>query len=437
MAAAEMESESRTARTRAERARVTATAVVVLAAAAALPLVFVRDVSEGLRLPKELLLRSEALLLVGLAIASWLADVPLPRVRWRDRTLLIPFAALAAAALLTLTSTKPELSRAALATAAATFVVYLGTVAAARRAGWLILSIPIGAAALNAALTVGEETGVWMPFGEVAGIPHHVQCTALIGNPNEIGSYLGAAALAFIAFFVARKRKRPAAAVAIAIVIAGLLASRTLTAIIALFAATIVMSALSSWRVAARVAIAGAVAAALLVAVVAPYRERAADMLRAARIGDYNELFTERLTPFAAAGAMFLDHPLTGVGPGAFAWQYFDYKVRAELRYPSLRRAWNRGVNYGEVHNDHLQTAAEGGIIGYAAFAAVLIALGSLSFAISNETADPRQQFARRLALPLATFWAVLSLAQFPLETTVVRALLVHLAAVCVAWRVE
>jgi hypothetical protein len=35
----------------------------------------------------------------------------------------------------------------------------------------------------------------------------------------------------------------------------------------------------------------------------------------------------------------------------------------------------------------------------------------------------------------LAVFLVVLSFAQFPMETTVIRALVVHLAALCVGWR--
>jgi O-antigen ligase len=123
------------------------------------------------------------------------------------------------------------------------------------------------------------------------------------------------------------------------------------------------------------------------------------------------------------------------VGPGAFPWQYYDHKILAERRYPSLRRVYNRGVNYGEVHNDHLQVLAEGGIIGYAGFVALVASLACVSFAIPADAPDERRRFARRLGLPLAVFWAVLSLAQFPLETTVVQSLLVYLAALCVGWR--
>ena len=175
-------------------------------------------------------------------------------------------------------------------------------------------------------------------------------------------------------------------------------------------------------------ALAGVVAALLLAVLVAPLRQRAANMTLWVRSGDYNALLTERLTPFISAYGMFKDHPLTGVGPGAFAWHYYDYKLRAEMRIIGLRAAYNRGTHYGQVHDDHLQVLAEGGLIGYAAFLASLVALASLSFATRNV-------FVRRMAAPLALYWIVLSFAQFPLETAVVRALLIHFAALAVAWR--
>jgi len=75
---------------------------------------------------------------------------------------------------------------------------------------------------------------------------------------------------------------------------------------------------------------------------------------------------------------------------------------------------------------------AEGGVIGYTAFLGALAALAS--FSIGARGTNEWQRFARRLALPLAIYWIVLSLAQFPLGTTIVRGLLVHFAAICAAW---
>jgi O-antigen ligase len=402
-----------------------ATRAIVVAGAAAIPLVFVRDAADAFRFPKELVLRGEAILLVAVTLAALILGAPLPRLNWRDRSVALPLIALAAFAILTIASTKAELSAAALAAAAATFVVFLAT--ATVRADWMLVGVPLAAAAVNAALVVAEEARVWMPFGVRSDVPYHLQCNALVGNPNEVGGYLGAATLACVAVLCTRaERVWKLTAVVLA---AGLIASRTLTAIVAFAAAALVMLALLSLRRAIRVAVVAAVAIAIVVALVAPLRERAANMVRWMKSGDMNALFTDRLTPFAAAWSMFVDHPLTGVGPNAFAWHYYDYKIRAEMQHPSLRRAYNRGVNYGEVHSDHLQALAEGGVVGYGVFAAVLVGLGSLSF----RKDVPR--FARCLALPLAVYWIVLSLAQFPLETTVVRSVLIHFAALAVAWR--
>src|SRR5207244_7428401 len=124
--------------------------------------------------------------------------------------LLLPLVAFAMTAILTMTATKPALSASALAAAAATLVVYFATVAAARNAGWTVVGVPLVAAAANALLVIIEETGLWMPLGVESGIQHHLQCTALVGNPNEVGSYLGAAALVGVAL-LAERRAWPAA----------------------------------------------------------------------------------------------------------------------------------------------------------------------------------------------------------------------------------
>jgi O-Antigen ligase len=423
---------------RIEQWREVAVLALVLAGALAMPLVFRSDPSEMFRLPKAIFLRTEAILIVSIALAAMVIGTPIPRPKWRDVWLVLPLAALAAFVVLTLTSTNHQLSMGALGSAAATAVIFFATVSAARSGGWLLITVPLVAAVTNALLVVAEETNLWMPFGVQAGVPHHLQCDALIGNPNEVGGYLGAAALAAVAAIAARNAEERwnVRYVAVAAVLGiALLACQTLTAIIAFIAAAFFMIVISSWRRAIRVAAIVAATAVIVVMLVAPFRARASNVITWVRAGDYNAIFTNRFTPFVAAWSMFADRPVTGVGPGAFAWQYYDYKIRAEQRYPSLRHIYNRGINFGEVHNDHLQALAEGGLIGYGAFVALIGALAYLSFTIPASAPDWRQRFARHLALPLAVFWIVLSVAQFPMETTVVRALVVHLAALCVGWR--
>ena len=423
---------------RIERWRERATLALVLAGAFALPLVFRRDPAEMFRLPKAIFLRTEAILIISITLAAIFAGAPIPRPKWRDVWLLLPLATIAAFALLTLTSTNHQLSLGAIGSAVATAAVFFATVAAARSGGWLLVAAPLAAAVANALLVIVEETNLWMPFGVQAGVPHHLQCDALIGNPNEVGGYLGAAALAIIGAIASRDRGsrwNVRDVLIAAVLIIALLTCQTLTAIVAFAAAAFFMIVISSWRNAVRVAAAAVIVGVLLITLVAPFRLRATRVASWMRTGDYNAIVTDRFTPFVAAWSMFADHPLTGVGPGAFAWQYYDYKIRAEQRYPSLRTAYNRGVNFGEVHNDHLQALAEGGVIGYGAFIALAGALGFLSFTIPSRAPDWRQRFAHHLALPLAVFWIVLSIAQFPMETTVIRALVAHLAALCVGWR--
>lgn len=397
------------------------TLAIVLGGAIAVPLVFRRDPYDMFRLPKAMLLRGEAIVLVAVTLGAWILGAPLPRPRWREPWLFLPFAAVALIALLSLTSTNRAVSLGVLGSALATLVVYYATVAASHRASTLLFVLPLAAAVLNALLIVAEEANLWMPFGVQPGVRHHLQCDALIGNPNEVGGYLGAAALAALAM---RGKARVAL---VAVLGVALVACQTLTAMIAFALAAFAMLALRSWNTALRAGVAAVVTALLVVALVAPLRTRAMNVVTWARSGDYNAIASDRFTPFVAAWAMFIEHRWTGVGPGAFAWQYYDYKIRAEMQYPSLRAAFNRGVNFGEAHNDHLQTLAEGGVAGYVAFVALLVTLATLSFR--------RSGVVRRLALPLAVFWFVLSLAQFPLESTVVRMLLVHFAALCAGWR--
>ena len=146
-------------------------------------------------------------------------------------------------------------------------------------------------------------------------------------------------------------------------------------------------------------------------------------------------MMTNRLTPFVAAFMMFRDRPLIGVGPGCFAWQYMPYKIRAELAYPSLRSAFHRGTNFGEVHSDHLQLLAEGGIPAYALSLAAFAMLSAISLRRrQRDTTDARHQFARLLALPLAVTFFVLALGQFPLELTAVTSQFLFFAALCIGW---
>jgi O-antigen ligase len=62
-----------------------------------------------------------------------------------------------------------------------------------------------------------------------------------------------------------------------------------------------------------------------------------------------------RLTEMGAAGLVFLDHPVIGVGPGLFRYYYEEYAALVGLRVKSTERS---------AHDLYLQVAAETGLLG-------------------------------------------------------------------------
>jgi O-antigen ligase len=126
---------------------------------------------------------------------------------------------------------------------------------------------------------------------------------------------------------------------------------------------------------------------------------------------------------------MIRDHPFVGVGPGCFGYHYMPYRLAQKAKYPP---EWTRGfpMNWSAVHNDHLQVAAETGILGYILF------LASLGLLVRRPTAQPTPHatFARALRWPLVSAIVLVSLAQFPLELAAPRLMFLTLGALCVTW---
>jgi O-antigen ligase len=357
----------------------------------------------------------------------WLMPDPSFQVR-----LLI--AAAAWAALATIFSTNRALSLPALLRLLAMLFLLVITAAVGRSRSIHFLALAIVPAIINAALCVVQELSIWNPFSSRAGLDHHMRTTALIGNPNDIGTYLALPGLAAIAAAATvRGRARLAYAAAAVVIFAGLVASQTLTAMLAFVLSAAVLMFQASWRRAGAAVLVALMAIAAVIAAYQPYRERIENAVTWARTGEWNALFTNRLTAFAAAAEMIRDRPVAGIGPGTFAWQYMPYKLRAEKRYPELRAAFNRGTNFGEAHNDHLQVAAEYGVPGYVILLAAAVGLAAFSIRARGGD-DERHRLSRSLGAPVAVCVAVLALAQFPLQLAAVAQLVVTLAALTMAW---
>jgi O-antigen ligase len=149
---------------------------------------------------------------------------------------------------------------------------------------------------------------------------------------------------------------------------------------------------------------------------------------------NWDTVTSGRVLPYLAAGYMFRDHPIMGVGPGCFKWEYFPYKVKINALYSKLVVGW--GINFGEVHNDHLQVLAETGLPGYAIFIAAAVLLGAASLRpVHNPAPSAEARFSRLASLPLVAGFLIAALGQFPLELAATNTVNLFLFALCCAWR--
>jgi O-antigen ligase len=413
---------------------ITAMALLSGAAVVVIALVVAPDLLDRFRLIKEGAFRAEAilgLLLLTIAIAFGGSE--------RVREILARRAVVAVAAAILLwtlitaaTSTNRMLSAESLITVAASLVVFFLAWYAAPRMPLLVLDVLVPLAVFITIFAALQERGIWQPFS--SSLPfyeQHLGSSATIGNPNIVGSYLAIVAivLAAAALEVTALRRWLYALGAVA-ALAGVVGSLTRTAVIAAAVALVAIGFLRSWKWAlvATVVIAGAFGIAAAAGV--PAVKRITDIPQQVAQGRWDLAFTERVQAFLAAYEMWRAKPVTGVGPGAFKFNYMPYRIALEGRYDE-RLLQGGGGNFGETHNDHLQLLAETGVPGYLLFLAALVLLARRS----GTSDDPRARVARAIGIPLAVVIFVLCIAQFPLQVAVTRHLMVTLAGLIIGWR--
>ena len=428
-----IEQESRTATPRlafAERAL-----FAVLAAGLLVVPVILGSGLDTVRLPKELIFRAEAIVLVMLAV-FWVTS---RRRTWtfaRRPEFLLAAAVIGWCVVTTATSTNRPLSLDSLITILAAAVIFIATCVAAQAVTLIAIDVLMIACCANAVLVILQELKIWTPFSSSPDTATHYGSVALLGNANDVGTYLVVPAIAAIVIAVTARGLRRWIYAGVGIVlVAGIAASGTRTALGALLAALFVFAISHSRRAALVV---GAVMILLALVILSPSTSMGRgvrELADAVSHRDYQHLFSERLPPFLSALDMARDHPLVGVGPGCFKYHYMAYRVGLRGRYPDQ---WLHGfaMNWGEVHNDHLQVAAETGLPGYALF---LLAIGIGSGLVGRRrerdgASSPEATFARAFRWPLATAVFVICLAQFPLEIAAPRLVILTLGALCVTW---
>ncbi len=395
------------------------------------PLVVDLAAREPFRYPKELMVRAGAILIAGVLGAGLaLGALPWPAEHTRHRILLTVGAIVTWTAITSAAAVNRMPAIGSLALVCAYTVVFIATcmVVNVRRSFTpvVILLLP---AVINALVLLLQALKIWSPFEAWLGMTDRASLVALLGNPNDVGGYLAPAVVVAVA--LALVTRNAAAWIASLLLLAGVVGTESLTAIAAVIAG---LGAMLVVRLGRR----GLVASIALVVIISgmagaytPVRSRAVEAFRAVRAGEAT-LMSNRLTAFAAAAGMIGDHPVFGVGPGGFGFQYFDYKIRAEERYPALKISMSRSTNFGEAHNEHLQIAAEAGVIGYLLFLAVFAVTAAPS--LHRTAAVASSEFARLASLPLATVLFVSSLAHFPLQIAASALFYVCAFAITTRW---
>lgn len=390
-----------------------------------LPMTVVRDGADAFRLPKELVFRAEAIVLLALLLLRVRAR-HLAVARWRPEFMLTA-AIVTWSMVVTATSTNRALSIDSLITILAGAVIFIATCVAAGSRGREAVDVLMIGCCVNAGVTILQELELWQPVPAAEG---HYGSVGLMGNPNAVGTFLVVPAVAAVVMATTSLGKRRWIYLGVTtLLVAGMIASATRMALFAFVASVLVLAVVQARRAAVVIGVLLLIVGLAVLSPATAIGRSIRELGDAAAKRDYQLLFSERLPPFLAAVEMVRDHPLAGVGPGCFRYHFMSYRVALATKYPA---EWTRGfpMNWAAVHNDHLQVAAEAGIAGYVLF---LMSLGLLARRVPAESA-PRAGFARALRWPLVTAIFLISLGQFPLELAAPRLLFVTLGALGVTW---
>ena len=413
---------------------------VIFASIVMIPLFVSRAGDEYFPLPKHLLLRAESIVLAAIvsiaAIAGALKLHPRLDVR-RHGVVIIAIGAVVWTVIGTLVSRNPAISAASLMTVAGFALIALVTHAVITRRSLFPVALLLVPGLINAGVYLLQSRDIWNPvFPEAMG--DKAYHTALLGNPNTVGVYLAPLALVAVVLAMVNRgvlRWLLAAGAAFIYLVAAI--NATATSLLALAAATATLVMVVLWRRSAALAL-GTAAAILLMIGVAMFTIPSMKLryITATRIFSdsraLDQLLSHRLTAWRAATNMFLDRPLSGVGPGTYHYHYLSYRIAELDEHPHIRglRIWN----FGEAHNDHLEILAETGLPGYILFVAALILMASCTFRRLPDPQSATARFAQRFGLPFAVLVFTIAIAQFPLQVAATSTLYVYLAVVLVAW---
>ena len=154
---------------------------------------------------------------------------------------------------------------------------------------------------------------------------------------------------------------------------------------------------------------------ALLVATIGPLRQRMTSKLGDLQRADLNRVLTGRLDGWRAAGWMFEQHPLLGVGHGAYRAEFGLAKLALKEEGVRFYRLQHQPY-FVNAHNEILEVAAETGALG---LGALLWGLFCLARAARRQSGRLRPGDLGLLAGGLAAM-AIVAVTNFPFRIALV-----------------
>ncbi|HEV8241183.1 MAG TPA: O-antigen ligase family protein [Thermoanaerobaculia bacterium] len=344
------------------------------------PFVVVPVALDAFRLPQRMVAEALALAsLIALAIGSRRLEAPATGGAWTLRDILrlpalraaLPLLLVAAASFVT--TAHPAHVADALPDLA---------IGAAVLVGWSIgfesttlrrlLDVALLPAAALAALGILQLHHLWQPVGFAEALAgERLAVTSLAGNPGDLAAMLVLPCLVAQAGLPGSRGWRFWwRLTALALCVYALAGTQTLTSLIAVVLGSLVLWAVLLPR---RYVLVGAAATAaavvLLVVAVRPLRVRVESLVRSASVGaGLNEALSGRLDAWWVAERLLREHPLAGVGFGAYRAEFAAAKLRLMSEGVPFF-AGHLNPSFANAHNEYLEVGADLGWPGLLALA--------------------------------------------------------------------
>jgi len=422
--------------------------VLIVSAVIAVPLTFDLAANDTFRAPKMFLLRAVGLTLIAVSVYWRVSGRRFSDFSLRPPDLLLTALIVGWTTVSTAFSSNHYESVDAWVTVVCCAAFFVATrLLSASRSITAVYALLV-AAVVNAIFLLLQQTGAWNPFADMAsraGLDQDairaLSESALVGNVSDVGGSLVLCVIVGVAAAVSDRRPgwRIAAALSSVVAVTGVVATASRGAIAACAAGLLVMIMWLRPRYAIAMIVTVGVVFVVGLKLHAPLRWRVSQARTYVKEGRWDSLLSGRTIAYLAATQMARDHPLLGVGPAAFAANYFDYKICAEAKHAGLFVHTAGGVapasNFGQVHNDHLQVLAELGLPGYGLMLAAIGVVASVSLRRrAPPPNDPRRRFVTTAAAAAAVALTVSALAQFPIQLAASAVGYLYFAALCCAW---